>query len=626
MASASSVFIVGTIVFACLAPCHAHRIKDASAAPELVDLHVLMVDSPNFRREGLANFGKCCCDKHGIGMKGAIDYLKGGLDVIKGYTDEIRSNKCAILKVAECGKVTPGERGAEWAQADLHSYTDTEGGKCEVPKNDLSELITYFSQKDALPGTVLFDLHLELLNSKTFHLDGLRRFGKCCCDKDKESGLDLRDTKHDFSPNHSMNRSGRCGIFSVGACGEVGYNGVKRKVNAVWANRNLHDYTNTKNGNICSLSLDGLDPIRKYFEEKDKLVLYDADFVMSSEFQETKFRCCCDKMSTAASTKFAALKATSGRCGLFDDVKSCGYAKADWNMQSMHHYEKVEGTKCTLTKDYITKYFSDKKDESVESFFKTADAIANASEYIDVHVALMNSKTFQLDQDFSYFQARFGRCCCDQDAKGSSYRALTDTASKLFAAAKKEERRERTGTCELQPLETCGAFNGKPDSHDWKTTEAGGKCVILKTEFQEKEIQAYYDEQDKLVLHDLHTVMAKSDSFKDGSFTTQSESFKTEFGRCCCDKPVNDKSLVTKKLWKQKPFTSGRCGLFKNIASCGKVETKVTRHNSKALWARDFGALNQMHEYINVEGGKCALTKKQLEPLLKKYDVDGEGL
>jgi hypothetical protein len=621
MASASSVFIVSTIVFASLAPCHAHRIKDASAAPELVDLHVLMANSPNFRREGLQHFGKCCCDKHGIGMKGAMDYVKGGIDVIKGYTGEIRSNKCAILSVTACGEVTPGERGGDWATANLHSYTDTEDGKCEVPKNDLSELITYFSKKDALPGTVLFDLHFELLNSKTFHLEGLRRFGKCCCDKDKEivRGLDFHDTTHDLLNKHSMNRSGQCGIFSVETCGEVGYNGVKKTVNAVWANRNLHDYTNTKNGNICSLSFDELKPITKDFEEKDKLVLYDAESVMSSEFQETKFRCCCDKMSTAASTKFAALKATSGRCGLFDDVTRCGAKEAEWNMESMHHYTKVEGTKCTLTKDYITTYFSDKKGESVESHLKKADAIANASKYIDVHVALMNSKTFQLDQDFSYFQARFGRCCCDQDAKGSSYGALTDVKSKLFA--KKGERQERTGTCELQPFTKCGALrNGKRDSHEWR--KAGGKCVILKTEFQK--IQAYYDEQDKLVMHDLHTVMAKTDTFKDGSFTTQSESFKTEFGRCCCDKPVTD--INTKKLWEQKPFTSGRCGLFKKIASCGEVETEVTRHNSKEIWGRDFGALNQMHEYVKVEGGKCALTKKQLQPLLDKYAIDGEGL
>lgn len=626
MASASSVFIVGTIVLACSAPYHAHRIKDASAAPELLDLHEneIIKGSRTFLRVGLKKqFGKCCCDKHGTGSNGITDIVKGSFDIAMGHTGEIRTKRCAFFKVDHCGDVTIGKGEAKWATARLHSYEKTENQKCEVTNSDLSLLVEYFSKEDARPGTVLFDLHVELLNSKTFHLEGIDRFGKCCCDKDKEivHGMDVGDTwsslKGRLKNERPVERSGQCGIFEVKkTCGEVGYNGAPKRLNADWANSNLHDYKNTKNGSICSLSSKELAPIRDYFEKEDERDLYDLDTVMSAKFQETKKdisafgRCCCDKMLKTMSASLALKPATSGRCGLFANIGKCGEFDAEWKMQSLHNYEDVQGTKCALTEGEIEKAFNETGVVASYQAKAVASQEDGSQKYIDVHVALMNSETFQLDQDFSYFEARFGRCCCDQDAKGWSYGAQRDRVKKA----------ERTGICELQSVGECGVLSGGTHSHDWQTTEGGGKCVILKTAFDK--IQSYYEEQDldRLNMHDLHTVMAKSYSFKDGPFTTQDETFKTEFGRCCCDKPVNDKKTVIKTLW--KPFTSGRCGLFKNITSCGDVPTKLSPHNSDEIWARDFGALNKLHEYINVDGGKCALTEKQLGPLLKRYDVE----
>jgi len=626
MASASSVFIVGTIVLACSAPYHAHRIKDASAAPELLDLHEneIIKGSRTFLRVGLKKqFGKCCCDKHGSGSNGITDMVKGGFDIAMGHTGEYRTNRCAFFKVDHCGDVAIGTGDAKWATARLHSYEKTEDQKCEVTKSDLSLLVESLSKEDARPGTVLSDLHVELLNSKTFHLEGFDRFGKCCCDKDKEivHGIDVGDAlarfKGRFKDERPVERSGQCGIFKVETCGEVGYNGSPKDFNVDWANSNLHDYKNTKNGSICSLSSEELAPIRDHFEKEDKRVLYDVDTVMSAKFQKTKKdisafgRCCCDKMLKTTPSSLALKRATSGRCRLFANTSKCGESDAEWKMQSLHNYEDVQGTKCALTEGEIEKAFN--APGAVASY--RAEAVASQGDesqnYIDVHVALINSGTFQLDQDFSYFEARFGRCCCDEDAKGWSFGAQRDRVKKA----------KRTGICELQSVAECGALSGVSGvthSHYWQTTE-GGKCVILKTAFDK--IQFYYGEQDldRLNLHDLHTVMAKSYSFKDGPFTTQDETFKKEFGRCCCDKPVNDKKNVIKTPW--KPFTSGRCGLFKNITSCGDVPTKFSPHKSDEIWARDFGALNQLHEYINVDGGKCALTEKQLGPLLERYEV-----
>ena len=50
------------------------------------------------------------------------------------------------------------------------------------------------AEKEGLQGgPELFDLHAELLNSKTFHLEGLdHHFGRCCCDKDELPGLPQR--------------------------------------------------------------------------------------------------------------------------------------------------------------------------------------------------------------------------------------------------------------------------------------------------------------------------------------------------------------------------------------------------------------------------------------------------
>ena len=201
------------------------------------------------------------------------------------------------------------------------------------------------------------------------------------------------------------------------SCGDVGYKGgVEQTQNADWANINLHEYRNTENGNICSLSSDDIAPIRDYFEEADNLVFYDLDTVMLGTSKENMEdissvgRCCCDKMPSHPSINLTTMvSATSGRCrlnNLGDLDQRCGRASADWAMESMHHYKKVVGSKCTLTKEELAPV-------EAKFNFKAEDVVApeaNEKEaLIDVHVALMNSKTFQLDQDRMVADTRWRR-------------------------------------------------------------------------------------------------------------------------------------------------------------------------------------------------------------------------
>lgn len=167
--------------------------------------------------------------------------------------------------------------------------------------------------------------------------------------------------------------------------------------------------------------------------------------------------------------------------------------------------------------------------------------------------------------------------------------------------------------------------------HEFQGTDEGGKCILDEEQLTRERahsgipggsrgsIRDYYKDQDSLVLKDLHTEIGEHLVDKD---------WEGDFGRCCCDKPdshpEDEASWKFKKTMTTTPFTSGRCGLFKGIGSCGQVHNgawSVTKRPAPPLNPVPAPAwvLQPMHHYTNVVGGKCALTEEQLQPLVQRY-------
>lgn len=503
-------------------------------------------------------------------------------------------------------------------------------------------------EKTAASNPEYLDVHVELLNSKTFQLEGFKNFGKCCCDKDAyRNPLSLVDAdarrkiSNQAAGKKPTDRSRKCALFRGGSCGS--YKGFGSDLKA-------HSYHKTDDG-VCSLTEEEFEPLKAHFKKMDGLVFHDLHTAMdwgNGKDFSVAGRCCCDKKQQGSMQSAA----TSGRCGLFKDLQgkglnmmgrgSCGNADLpDWALQSMHNYEGVEGSKCALTLEQLERARSDvtKTDEKKLQFYldiPKPQARKNR-DLVDLHVELMNSKTFQLDQDLEQFNNLFGRCCCDQQGLKGTVAGVQDQLGKFVSGAKNEKALERSGVCDLFLVYACGAITKSVEGkevawHEFQGTE-GGKCILeeeqltrarkhngLSPEKSEGSIRDYYKDQDSLVLKDLHTEMGEHLEGKD---------WEGDFGRCCCDKPNSypedkKRSLTLKTPMTTTPFTSGRCGLFKGIESCGKVHNDawdVAKHMKSTFSSVPAPAwvLQPMHHYKKVVGGKCALTDEQLQPLVQKY-------
>jgi hypothetical protein len=450
-------------------------------------------------------------------------------------------------------------------------------------------------EKTAANNPEYLDVHVELLNSKTFQLEGFKMYGKCCCDKELAEGpLSLvhadaaRKLLNQMKKARTTARSGKCALVSDKHCGD--YKGFNSDLQA-------HSYHKTDDG-ICSLPEEAVKSIKADFVEMDKLVFHDLHTAMgwgNGQDFSVAGRCCCDKKRKGSMQSAA----TSGRCGLFKDINgkgvnmfgrgSCGDADLpDWALQSMHNYEGVEGSKCALTKEQLDLAGHDVSTtdkEKLASYLLEARPKPKNGDLVDLHVELMNSKTFQLDQDLKQFNDLFGRCCCDQQGLKATFAGVQDQLGKLISGAKKEKTLERSGVCDLALVYECGDYTkqveGKKVSwHEFQGTDEGGKCILDEEQLTRERdhsgipggsrgsIRDYYKDQDSLVLKDLHTKIGEHLVDKD---------WEGDFGRCCCDKPdshpEDEASWTFKKTMTTTPFTSGRCGLFKGIESCGQVHS-----------------------------------------------------
>jgi len=485
------------------------------------------------------------------------------------------------------------------------------------------------------------DVHVELLNSKTFNLQGFEPlFGRCCCDRDGGKQDQARKASAIMKNEKPEKRSGKCGLFPIAKCGKVDVESINHGLEELatkWSTLGPHSYHKTDDG-ICLLPAAKVKSIKEHFEGEDKLVFHDLHTAMveSEKFQENNQNfsdvglCCCDKKkkTSICAGSPQGCSATSGRCEFFKTLGRkglCGDAEAKWALQPMHNYIGVMGNKCALTEDQL-KPLAEAigAEKEVASYLKArADPKKhNEDDLVDLHVEFMNSKTFQLDQDLMHFQNMFGRCCCDQQGKKLTTGGLKDRMSALYAGA------ERTGECGLFPVYQCGAVTKAPKAggvvswHEFQGTEEGGKCILREEELSNKigrvmledgskgSIREYYKEQDSLVLYDLHTVLGKR--------LEEDADWEVNYGRCCCDKPKKEKA-------DDPTFTSGRCGLFKDIGSCGDLDnaswgkTKTGFNVFKKKVPAPDWALQPMTHYTKVVGGKCALTEKQLDPLMKHY-------
>lgn len=502
-------------------------------------------------------------------------------------------------------------------------------------------------EKPAASNPEYLDVHVKLLNSKTFHLEGFKSFGKCCCDKESHASLLSlvdADARRKYLSQARKDiptvRSGKCALVPDGSCGS--YKGFDSDLKA-------HSYHKTDDG-VCSLPAEEFESIKAHFEKMDGLVFHDLHTAMgwgNGQDFSVAGRCCCDKKQQGSMQSAA----TSGRCGLFKDLKgkgwnmigggSCGDAELPhWALQSMHNYEGVEGSKCALTQKQLELALPDVSTTDQEKFASylvhLEPQARNDRDLVDLHVELMNSKTFQLDQDLKQFNNLFGRCCCDQQGLKGTVAGVQDQLGNFVSGAKTGKALERSGVCDLLLVYECGAstklVEGKEVAwHEFQGTEKGGKCILEEEQLTRARdhyglpkgsrgsIRDYYKDQDSLVLKDLHTEIGREHLGKD---------WERDFGRCCCDKPDSypeDKhSLPLKNRMTTTPFTSGRCGLFKGIESCGQVHNAawgVFKHMKSTLSSVGAPAwvLQPMHHYKKVVGGKCALTEEELQPLVQEY-------